>query len=63
MGDDETPGQHWHADVDCTVCGLVKRVAELEQKVDRLTRGIHLTLASVGPGLAWLDGAPEGGAS
>ena len=63
MGECETQAGHWHADSGCTVCDLGKRVAELERKLDRLTRGIHLTLASVGPGLTWLDSTPEEGAS
>lgn len=63
MGEGEVQAGHWHTDGDCAVCNLGKRITELEQKVDRLTRGIHLTLASVGPGLTWLDSAPEGGAS
>lgn len=34
---------------------LTQRVAELERTVDALERALHIALASVAPGLRWLD--------
>lgn len=63
-----TRGNGLSAPASTEVDDLLTRVGELERKVDLLTKGLHLTLVSVRPGLEWLDammekGAPDGDAA